>query len=91
MLLGGIIATVIVLSGHRFCHAGVDHLRAENVYPVAAWCWPYIWPKTNTVGFVGGVIDAIGIGMPIYETAGELPGTLFNRRNGRNSPYWSAD
>jgi hypothetical protein len=28
------------------------------------------------VGFVGGIAAAILIGMPIYETAGELVGTL---------------
>ena len=35
-----------------------------------------LWPRTNTVGFVGGVVLAILIGMPIYETQGELIGTL---------------
>ena len=28
------------------------------------------------VGFVGGIVAAIVIGMPIYEMAGELIGTL---------------
>ena len=35
-----------------------------------------IWPRTNTVGFVGGIAAALLIGMPIYETAGDLIGTL---------------
>ena len=35
-----------------------------------------LWPRTNTIGFVGGAALAILIGTPIYETQGELVGTL---------------
>ena len=35
-----------------------------------------IWPKTNTIGFVGGVVLSILIGMPLREFYGELIGTF---------------
>jgi hypothetical protein len=34
------------------------------------------WSRTNTIGFVGGVVLAIAIGMPLRGLYGELYGTL---------------
>jgi urea-proton symporter len=75
VLLGGLIATVIVLSGIDFTTLVLTTyaLKTSILLPLVL---AILWPKTNTVGFVGGVIAAIVIGMPIYETIGELPGTL---------------
>lgn len=75
VLIGGIIATAIVLSGIDFTTLVLTTyaLKTAILLPLVL---AILWPKTNTVGFVGGVIAAIAIGMPIYEKVGELPGTL---------------
>jgi urea-proton symporter len=75
VLLGGAIATAIVLSGIDFTTLVLTTyaLKTSILLPLVL---AILWPKTNTVGFVGGVVAAIAIGMPIYEKVGELPGTL---------------
>jgi urea-proton symporter len=75
MLLGGIVATLIVLSGVDFTTLVLTTyaLKTSILLPLVL---AILWPRTNTVGFVGGVALAILIGMPIYETQGELIGTL---------------
>ncbi|MGA9321070.1 MAG: sodium:solute symporter [Xanthobacteraceae bacterium] len=75
MLLGGAVATVIVLSGVDFTTLVLTTyaLKTSILLPLVL---AILWPRTNTVGFVGGVTLAILIGMPIYETQGELIGTL---------------
>lgn len=75
MLLGGAIATVIVLSGVDFTTLVLTTyaLKTSILLPLVL---AILWPRTTTVGFVSGVILAILIGMPIYETLGELIGTL---------------
>jgi Na+/proline symporter len=75
VLLGGVIATVIVLSGVDFTTLVLTTyaLKTSILLPLVL---AILWPKTNTIGFVGGVVAAIAIGMPIYQTAGELAGTL---------------
>ena len=75
MLLGGLIATLIVLSGVDFTTLVLTTyaLKTSILLPLVL---AILWPRTNTVGFVGGVVLAILIGMTIYETQGELIGTL---------------
>jgi urea-proton symporter len=75
MLLGGAAATIIVLSGVDFTTLVLTTyaLKTSILLPLVL---AILWPRTNTVGFVGGVTLAILIGMPIYETQGELIGTL---------------
>ena len=75
MLLGGLVATLIVLSGVDFTTLVLTTyaLKTSILLPLVL---AILWPRTNTVGFVGGVVLAILIGMPIYETQGELIGTL---------------
>jgi urea-proton symporter len=75
VLLGGIVATAIVLSGIDFTTLVLTTyaLKTSILLPLVL---AILWPKTNTVGFVGGIVAAILIGMPIYEMAGELIGTL---------------
>jgi urea-proton symporter len=75
MLIGGAVATAIVLSGIDFTTLVLTTyaLKTSILLPLV---FAILWPRTNTIGFVGGVILAILIGMPIYETLGELTGTL---------------
>lgn len=75
MLLGGAAATAIVLSGVDFTTLVLTTyaLKTSILLPLVL---AILWPRTNTLGFVGGVVLAILIGMPIYETQGELIGTL---------------
>lgn len=75
VLLGGVIATAIVLSGIDFTTLVLTTyaLKTSILLPLVL---AILWAKTNTIGFVGGIVGAILIGMPIYETAGELIGTL---------------
>ena len=75
VLLGGIVATAIVLSGVDFTTLVLTTyaLKTAILLPLVL---AILWPKTNTIGFVGGIVCAILIGMPIYETVGELVGTL---------------
>ena len=75
VLLGGIVATLIVLSGLDFTTLVLTTyaLKTSILLPLVL---SILWPKTNMVGFVGGIAAAILIGMPIYEMAGDLIGTL---------------
>jgi urea-proton symporter len=75
MLLGGAVATAIVLSGVDFTTLVLTTyaLKTSILLPLVL---AILWPRTNTIGFVGGIVLAILIGMPIYETQGELIGTL---------------
>jgi urea-proton symporter len=75
MLVGGAAATAIVLSGIDFTTLVLTTyaLKTSILLPLVL---AILWPRTNTIGFVGGVVLAILIGMPIYETQGELIGTL---------------
>jgi Na+/proline symporter len=75
MLAGGAAATAIVLSGVDFTTLVLTTyaLKTSILLPLVL---AILWPRTNTIGFVGGVVLAILIGMPIYETQGELIGTL---------------
>jgi Na+/proline symporter len=75
MLVGGAAATAIVLSGIDFTTLVLTTyaLKTSILLPLVL---AILWPRTNTIGFVGGVVLAILVGMPIYETQGELIGTL---------------
>lgn len=75
MLFGGIIATIIVLSGVDFTSLvlATFALKTAILVPLVL---AILWPKTNTVGFAGGVCLAILIGMPLREVYGELVGTF---------------
>ncbi len=75
VLLGGLVATVIVLSGVDFTTLVLTTyaLKTSILLPLV---FAILWPRTNTLGFVGGIVASIAIGMPIYEFVGELAGTL---------------
>lgn len=75
MLLGGVVALSIVLSGADFTTLVLTTyaLKTSILLPLTL---AILWPRTNTIGFVGGIVLAILIGMPIYATVGELVGTL---------------
>ena len=75
ILVWGAAATAIVLSGIDFTTLVLTTyaLKTSILLPLVL---AILWPRTNTIGFVGGVVLAILIGMPIYETQGELIGTL---------------
>lgn len=75
VLAGGVIATAIVLSGIDFTTLVLTTyaLKTSILLPLVL---AILWPKTNTIGFVGGIALAILIGMPIYQMVGELVGTL---------------
>ncbi|WP_424934542.1 sodium:solute symporter family transporter [Amaricoccus macauensis] len=75
MLIGGIVAAMIVLSGVDFTSLVLTTyaLKTAILLPLVL---AIIWQRTNTIGFVGGVVLAILIGMPIRSFYGELIGTL---------------
>lgn len=75
MLVGGIIAAIVVLSGADFTSLVLTTyaLKTSILIPLVL---AIVWPKTNTIGFVGGVVLSILIGMPLREVYGELVGTL---------------
>lgn len=75
MFAGGIVAAIIVLSGADFTSLVLTTyaLKTSILLPLIL---AILWPKTNTVGFVGGICLAILIGMPLREMYGELVGTL---------------
>lgn len=75
MLVGGIVAAVIVLSGADFTSLVLTTyaLKTSILLPLVL---AILWPRTNTVGFVGGVCLSILIGMTLREMYGELVGTL---------------
>ena len=75
MLLGGIIAAVIVLSGADFTSLVLTTyaLKTSVLMPLIL---AILWPRTNTLGFVGGIVLSILIGMTLRAEYGELVGTL---------------
>ena len=75
MLLGGIIAGVIVLTGADFTTLVLTTyaLKTSILLPLIL---AIVWTRTNTIGFVGGIILSIAIGMPLREVYGEMVGTF---------------
>lgn len=75
MLAGGIIAAAIVLSGADFTSLVLTTyaLKTSILLPLVL---AILWPRTNTLGFVGGIVLSIVIGMALREIYGELVGTL---------------
>ncbi|ODA69061.1 sodium/panthothenate symporter [Methyloligella halotolerans] len=75
MLLGGIIAAAIVLSGVDFTSLVLTTyaLKTSILLPLVL---AIAWPRTNTIGFVAGIALAIAIGMPLRSVYGDLIGTL---------------
>ena len=75
MLIGGIVAALIVLSGADFTSLVLTTyaLKTSILMPLVL---AILWPKTNTIGFVGGVVLSIIIGMSLRAMYGELVGTL---------------
>ena len=75
MLAGGIIAAVIVLSGADFTSLVLTTyaLKTSILLPLVL---AILWPRTNTLGFVGGVVLSILGGMTLRAVYGELVGTL---------------
>jgi Na+/proline symporter len=74
-LVGGVIATIIVLSGVDFTTLVLTTyaLKTAILLPIIL---AIAWPRTNTIGFVGGVVLSILVGMPLRHVYGELVGTL---------------
>lgn len=74
-LAGGLIALAIVLSGADFTTLVLTTyaLKTAVLLPLSL---AILWPRTNTLGFVGGIVLAILIGMTIRSYYGELIGTL---------------
>jgi len=75
MLLGGIIAGIIVLTGADFTTLVLTTyaLKTSILLPLVL---AIVWNRTNTIGFVGGIALSILIGMPIREVYGEMIGTF---------------
>lgn len=75
MLVGGLVAAMIVLSGVDFTSLVLTTyaLKTSILLPLV---FAIVWKRTNTIGFVGGIILAIAIGMPLRSVYGELVGTL---------------
>jgi Na+/proline symporter len=75
MLIGGSIAAAIVLSGADFTTLVLTTyaLKTSILMPIIL---AILWPRTNTFGFVSGIVSSILIGMPIRHYYGELIGTL---------------
>lgn len=75
IFFGGAVAAVIVLSGADFTSLVLTTyaLKTSILIPLVL---AILWPRTNTVGFVGGVVLAILVGMPIRQIYGELWGTI---------------
>jgi Na+/proline symporter len=74
-MIGGVIALGIVLSGIDFTTLVLTTyaLKSAILMPLIL---AILWPRTNTIGFVGGIVLAIVIGMPIRHIYGDLVGTL---------------
>ncbi len=74
-LVGGAIATGIVLSGIDFTTLVLTTyaLKTSILLPLIL---AMMWGRTNTAGFVGGIVLSILIGMPIRSMYGELWGTI---------------
>lgn len=75
MLAGGIIAAAIVLSGADFTSLVLTTyaLKTSVLLPLVL---AILWSRTNTVGFVGGIVLSILCGMSLRALYGELVGTL---------------
>lgn len=75
MLVGGIVAAAIVLSGADFTSLVLTTyaLKTSVLMPLVL---AILWPRSNTIGFVGGIVLSILIGMSLREVYGELVGTL---------------
>jgi len=75
ILVSGIVAAVIILSGVDFTSLVLTTyaLKTAILIPLTL---AIMWPRTNSIGFVGGIVLAILIGMPIRQIHGELAGTL---------------
>jgi len=75
ILIGGGIALLIVLSGVDFTTLVLTTyaLKTSVLLPLVL---AILWPRTNTLGFVSGIVLAIAIGMPLRAVYGELVGTV---------------
>lgn len=75
MLIGGIVAAAIVLSGADFTSLVLTTyaLKTSVLMPLIL---AILWRRTNMVGFVGGIVLSIAIGMTLRQFYGELVGTL---------------
>ncbi|MBV9758008.1 MAG: sodium:solute symporter [Alphaproteobacteria bacterium] len=75
MFAGGAVALGIVLSGADFTTLVLTTyaLKTAVLLPLVL---AIVWPRTNTLGFVGGISLAIVLGMSIRAEYGELIGTL---------------
>jgi len=75
VLAGGAVALLIVLSGIDFTTLVLTTyaLKTSILLPLVL---AILWPRTNTLGFVGGIVLSILIGMTLRSYYGELVGTL---------------
>jgi urea-proton symporter len=64
-VLSGVDFTTLVLTTYA--------LKTAILLPIIL---AIAWPRTNTIGFVGGVVLSILIGMSVRHVYGELVGTL---------------
>jgi Na+/proline symporter len=75
MLVGGIVAAAIVLSGADFTSLVLTTyaLKTSILLPLVL---AILWRRTNTIGFVAGIVISILVGMSLRAMYGELVGTL---------------
>jgi Na+/proline symporter len=75
MLVGGVIAAAIILSGIDFTSLVLTTyaLKTAILLPLTL---AIMWSRTNSLGFVSGIVLSILIGMPVRHVFGELAGTL---------------
>lgn len=75
VFIGGTVAALIVLSGANFTSLVLTTyaLKTSILVPLVL---AILWRRTTTVGFVGGVVLSILIGMPLRSMYGNLIGTV---------------
>lgn len=75
MILGGVISGIIVLTGVDFTTLVLTTyaLKTSILMPLIL---AIVWNKTNTAGFVGGIVASIVIGMTLRHFYGEMVGTF---------------
>ncbi|QMU60645.1 MAG: sodium:solute symporter [Gammaproteobacteria bacterium] len=75
MILGGVISGVIVLTGVDFTTLVLTTyaLKTSILLPLIL---AIVWNKTSVLGFVGGIVLSIAIGMPLRHLYGEMVGTF---------------
>ena len=75
MILGGVISGIIVLTGVDFTTLVLTTyaLKTSILLPLIL---AIVWNRTSVLGFVGGIVLSIAIGMPLRHLYGEMVGTF---------------